>query len=479
MFRERPFHSDLNRNDVFLLFVLMIFAFWSHFWLLGYPNAVVFDEVHFGTFTNSYIKSEFFYDIHPPLGKIVMFLFAKLAEYNGSIDFDGGYSRPYPSEVYVSLRFTPAFFSSLCIPLLYLTLRFDSFSSTASFLPAFLAACDSSLLTEHRFILSDGMLHFFSLLFLVLYSFTHSIKGSTRTKWLCLLASGFLLGCACSCKNTAWGLIPFSGFVEVIEVLQTFSILEFVFYESLLLRAVYLIVPMITAYAGSFWLHFVLLPFTGQGTGFLSHEMQQQLLPRNNGSLWCTRLSGIGLLHRTVALSLNMHHGNMGLTQWHPYQSRPINWPFVTGIAVSFWRARSGSEVACLGNAIVYWIAMLGLFACLAGVRTQKWLVALKYVAGWAFCYFPFFLVPRSMYLYHYLIPLMIGCLAVGAAVDLWLPRFWAGFAAGILSIGAFVGFLLWAPFAYGSEQFARQYVIWTQNWMRGDAYHRNLSKPH
>ena len=33
-----------------------------------------FDEVHFGQFTNFFMKNQFFFDMHPPLGKL-MFAF--------------------------------------------------------------------------------------------------------------------------------------------------------------------------------------------------------------------------------------------------------------------------------------------------------------------------------------------------------------------------------------------------------------------
>jgi dolichyl-phosphate-mannose--protein O-mannosyl transferase len=469
MLGSSPFRAEIDRIDVFLIFFLMIFSLWTRFWLLGYPNAVIFDEIHFGSFTNWYVKSEFFYDIHPPLGKLVMFLFAKLAEYDGSLDFKRGIGREYATEDYIALRITPAFFSALCVPLLYLSLRFDSFSSASAFVSSFLAACDSSLLAEHRYILSDAMLHFFTVVFVAFYAHSRNVAKSM----LSLVVSGLLLGCACSCKNTAWGLMAFCGFVELADALRTFSLLQCRLYMSLLARGLCLALPLAATYVGCFCLHFIVLPYNGQGAAYLSPEMQEQLLPNNNGSLWYARLSGVGLLRRTIALSINMHQGNMGITQYHPYQSRPVNWPLLTGIAVGFW-AGPGVEVACVGNAIVYALAIAGLGACLAAGRAPKWRSALKYVVGWAVCYFPFFLIPRSMYLYHYLIPLLFGCMAAGAAIDLWLPRFWAGFAAMIICLAAFTGFLLWAPFAFGTKHFADDYVIWTENWRRGDQYHRN-----
>ena len=119
----------------------------------------LFKNLSFDNFTNWYTMSEFFYDIHPPLGKLVMFLFANLSEYDGSIEFSRYYAQSFHNYQYIILRITPAFFSSLRVPLIYLTLRFDSFSSCAAFISSFMIICDTSLLTDQRFILSAGMLH--------------------------------------------------------------------------------------------------------------------------------------------------------------------------------------------------------------------------------------------------------------------------------------------------------------------------------
>jgi dolichyl-phosphate-mannose-protein mannosyltransferase len=46
------------------------------------PAAVVFDEHHFGRFTNQYTRGTYFFDIHPPLGKLVFYLTATLIGYD-------------------------------------------------------------------------------------------------------------------------------------------------------------------------------------------------------------------------------------------------------------------------------------------------------------------------------------------------------------------------------------------------------------
>lgn len=470
--------TKLNGTDAIMLIFITFFSFASRFWILHNPDAVVFDEVHFGNFTNWYTMSEFFYDIHPPLGKLVMFLFANLSEYDGSIQFSRYYAQSFHDPQYIILRITPAFFSSLCAPLIYLTLRFESFSPYAAFISAFMIICDSSLLTEQRFILSDGMLHFFCCLYFCVFSYTNSLEPLSNDWIIFMLLSGATLGCACSAKNTAWGLMAFAGFVQVMQTFQYYKLFDYRAYLVIIIRACLLILPLISVYFISFIIHFIVLPFSGQGTPYLAEEMKRQLINRKTAKseLYYRRLQPPNIFARTVILSINMHHGNMGIKNFHSSQSRPINWPLLTGNYVAFYSGY-GKEIDCIGNAFVYYISFFSLVLNFLFFKSEKWDLSLRYIVGWAVSYFPFFLVPRSMFLYHYLIPLMIGCISTGIVVDRILPRLWVGIFLVIICALCFFGFILWSPYSYGTRPYDRSVTMWSSNWMFGDAYHRGLKR--
>ena len=68
-------------SDAFLSSAFLALSVLTRVAMLEYPREVVFDEYHFGKFVNGYLRGEYFFDIHPPLGKQVLALFAWLGGY--------------------------------------------------------------------------------------------------------------------------------------------------------------------------------------------------------------------------------------------------------------------------------------------------------------------------------------------------------------------------------------------------------------
>ena len=67
---------------------LLIAALLVRVIFIHYPDEVVFDEVHFGKFASYYIKGEYFFDVHPPLAKLMIAAMAWLAGFDGKFEFD-------------------------------------------------------------------------------------------------------------------------------------------------------------------------------------------------------------------------------------------------------------------------------------------------------------------------------------------------------------------------------------------------------
>lgn len=49
---------------------------------------VRFDEVHFGAFAGQYIRREYYFDVHPPLAKLLNGLAAWFVGFNGDFGFE-------------------------------------------------------------------------------------------------------------------------------------------------------------------------------------------------------------------------------------------------------------------------------------------------------------------------------------------------------------------------------------------------------
>ncbi len=64
------------------LWILILLAIATRFLFLDYPAEVVFDEVHFGKFVSAYFTHNYYFDIHPPLGKMLIAGFANIAGFN-------------------------------------------------------------------------------------------------------------------------------------------------------------------------------------------------------------------------------------------------------------------------------------------------------------------------------------------------------------------------------------------------------------
>lgn len=473
---------NFDGGDVVLLLVLTLLSVATRFWLVYHPGEVCFDEVYFGNFTNYYITGVYFYDIHPPFGKLIMALMAKIADYNANITFEGKGAISYKNADYITLRTTPGLFGGLCAPLLYISLRFATFSKIAATIASVAMICDSSILTEQRFILSDGMLHFWSMLFFAVFSYTVTLESYSK-KWLVMtLVSGVLLGACSSCKNTAWGLMVYSAYVEIFIACQEFDEISPDLYRDILQRGSLLVLPVILMFLGSFAVHIALLPYDGPGVGYMRQEVQNQYILKNISAaqLWGKRLKPPALFVKIIELVIDMFVGNMGITQFHPSQSQPNNWPFLSGRWVDFWNG-PGTEIHCAGNPVVYFLSSTSIILTVFCRKKRKFDLLMRYVVAWSLSYFPFFLIPRSMYLYHYIIPLMIACMNLGALIDVFFSdiehgRFWKGFVATIVIFVLIVSFYMYSPYSYGTKHIDNRYLEWRKEWRAGDAYFRSAS---
>jgi dolichyl-phosphate-mannose--protein O-mannosyl transferase len=122
-------------------------------------------------------------------------------------------------------------------------------------------------------------------------------------------------------------------------------------------------------------------------------------------------------------------------------------------------------------------MAFFGVIGVLFAWKSEKWFLALKFSVGWAFSYFPFYLIPRVMYLYHYIIPLIFGSICFGVGLDLLFPAEIRGFVTVVCCCMAVVGFVMICPYCYGSVLWDQKVVIWNSAWIYGDSAHQEAAR--
>ena len=212
--------------------VYTLLSCWTRFHKIGKSNVVVWDEAHFGKFGSYYLKREFYFDVHPPLGKMLVGLVGLLSGYDGSFGFDSGAT--YPDTVpYVAMRVMLATFGVAMVPLGWYTAVELGMSWMACHLVALMVLCgeyltqspyshtrgihirascmrfwgtdtcavDVAWLCISRFILLDSMLLFFTFttVFCLAKFHNQQYRSFSFDWWLWLALTGYSIGCVCRC----------------------------------------------------------------------------------------------------------------------------------------------------------------------------------------------------------------------------------------------------------------------------------------
>ena len=470
-----------NTADCFIISILALLSVATRFWLQAWPDFVVFDEVHFGEFTNCYLKREYFFDIHPPLAKLIIAGISKLSGYKGEINFE--FDCKFDSTYYVTLRMIPELFSSFVPSLIYATMRLMNFNYFPSLVSSCFVLFETSLICESRFLLTDGILHFFVILHMM--TLLYSIRFPSFFNFF---INGLTLGAACSCKVTAWGLPFVDAIFNIYSILKIYEFrlkknLENIIYE-IVYRGFFLYILLIGFYFTSFAIHIIILSNDGPGSAFLEKSIANTLSKTSYNSDTINEieksnlinsvepknllLNGPSFFYRIISLNLEMHFANMKIDSFHSYESSPISWPLLTSCCVVF---SLNPDIYCIGNVFVYYfsfVAILILFSC-SFLRWQFFAITFSYIIH----YLPFFFVSRCMFLYHYQIPLMFATMAAGASLSLIKHKKIQIMLSIILIVFSIIGFLLWSPFVYGTYCENLNKRIWTDNWFFGDKSHR------
>ncbi|KAK8074276.1 Dolichyl-phosphate-mannose--protein mannosyltransferase 1 [Apiospora phragmitis] len=168
---------------------------------------------------------------------------------------------------------------------------------------------------------------------------------------------------------------------------------------------------------------------------------------------------------------------NAGLVESHAWDSRPPSWPILRR-GINFW-GKDHRQIYLIGNPVIWYTSTLAvvIYAIFKGIAVLRWQRSCNdysnatfkrfdyeigtAVLGWAFHYFPFYLMQRQLFLHHYFPALYFAVMAFCQIYDFATARFAipgvrenpiinkAG-AVALLAISAVV-FALLSPLAYGN----------------------------
>src|SRR3989344_8069553 len=201
-----------------LIVTLLVSSIAVHFAFFGHPDQVVFDEVHFGKFASAYYTHQYYFDIHPPLGKLLIAGFGKLFNFQPEYSF-ANIGQAFPDQTYLALRFLPTLAGTLLPIIIFLLALELGLRRWAAFLAAMLVILDNALLTQSRYMLLDMFLlssGFASLLFYFRYK---NGKGISNLLWMALLG-----GLSAGVKWTGLAFLGLAGIIEFIAVIRALSI---------------------------------------------------------------------------------------------------------------------------------------------------------------------------------------------------------------------------------------------------------------
>lgn len=375
----------MSLKDLFLLLLILAFAFVSRFFNLSYPGAMYFDEVYhmpsammmadgdfekpFEWWHQSYDGVNNFDWLHPPLAKY--FQAASMSIFGKDP---------------IGWRLPSVVFSLLTLLVFYFFLKFlaDNFlfkkdkdsSSHFALVGTFFLSLEGLFLVQSRIAMNDVFLLLFLLLAVFVYFYYLTLERESKKADLNLLLMGLIWGLALATK---W-----SAFFPLVT-LMIYHLLSQEFSKKSFLRRL----PFLAFV-------FILIPFF---IYFLSY------LPM---FLAGKRLSYFWVLQGQI---LRSQLSNPAI---HLYSSSPIQW-FLNLRSILYFTNSKGAMIYALGNPILF-IYFIFTIPFLLGQKIKNnqrktlFLLLLLYFSTFIFWIFS----PRILFFYHYLpaLPFIITLLS-------------------------------------------------------------------
>ncbi|KAI8909750.1 Dolichyl-phosphate-mannose-protein mannosyltransferase-domain-containing protein [Gorgonomyces haynaldii] len=280
--KRKRTYRPLPEGHAWIALVLLGIALWTRLYKIQWSSRVVWDEAHFGKFAGYYIKRTFYFDVHPPLGKMLNGFAGLIAGFNGTFEFESGVE--YPQELkYGVMRFFNGLFGAFITPLAYYTGIHLRLSHTGAILLAWLTIVEVALCTISRFILLDSMLLFFTALsaYALVVFRNYQVSEPFSPDWFLWIAiSGLSLGLVVSVKWVGLFVIALVGLHTLDDLWEMLGDLKMplkTYASHWAARISFLIVLPVSVYMFTFVMHFAILNRSGPGDAQMSSLFQAGL----------------------------------------------------------------------------------------------------------------------------------------------------------------------------------------------------------
>ena len=468
------------------LIILILLSIGVHFAFFGHPNETVFDEVHFGKFVSAYYTHEYYFDIHPPGGKLIIAGFAKIFNFSPEYSF-AQIGQAFPDNKYLFLRFLPVLAGTLLPIIIFLLACQLGLRRNASFLAGLLIILENALLTQSRYILLDPFLLLFgftALFFYFKYRPPSRVSSGLIPNSYFLIPMAIFSGLAVSIKWTGLSFLAIAGIIEFIHVIKCHApTIRYWLFAIGKLFIFFFVIPLVV-YFSIFIAHFSLLTKSGDGDAFMTPAFQNSL----QGSDYANdlQLKPLNTFQKFIELNQEMYTANQTLTATHPYGSKWYTWPFMIR-SIYYWNNANMTNghterIYLLGNPFIWYLSTIAVFYLLISslfdfvstkYKTKKFIFPdssfLILLGGFAINLLPFVGIGRVMFLYHYLTAYIFAILMLAYWVDKFKPHSEKKNLMIVLGLALIAGifFVYFAPLSYGLDITQDSFTnrLWLLSW--------------
>jgi len=419
---------------------LLILGLITRFAVLAHSPAGAMDEIYFSQYLSAYFTHHYYFDIHPPLGKLLVAGFAALFDFT-PVPLETKFDANFVGNNALLLRFLPCLAGALLPALLFTVARALGLSLRASLLAGLFVALDNSLIAHSQFLYFDNFLLLFGFAALWL-----ALRYGQTQQFAYALGAGVLAGLSASVKWTGLTFLLLTGFVIVWQGCFIQRAWHRTFIASMTLGA-----GAALAYSLIFGIHFALLPLSGPGDNFMSLNFQQTLIGNPHYQPEAVHPS---FLQTLIDTNKEMFATNQRVTGGHPYGSSWWQWPlewkpiyYLRDVAT-----QPDSNTYSIGNFVLWWSASTAVLVAIgalivAGLRKRAAPAGLLFiVGGYLLNWLPFAGIHRVMFLYHYYAAYLFALLLLAVLLD----RFTAPRTQKVFIGLALAMFIYLAPLTYG-----------------------------